>query len=82
MGLTWDEFLKLATVITNLDESLYYFDIEGIDIKEKNRRVVTAAMNYKEFFNDLKYMQFMDEVRKSFIKNVITMFEVINIDYF
>ena len=68
MGLTWDEFLKLATVITNLDDSIYYFDKEEIDIKEKNRRVAAAAEEYQEFFNDFKYMQFMNEVRISFTK--------------
>ena len=68
MGLTWDEFLKLATIITNLDDSIYYFDKEEIEIKEKNRRVATAAKNYLEFFNELKYIQFMNEVRISFTK--------------
>ena len=68
MGLTWDEFLKLATVITNLNLSIYYFDDEKIEIKEKNRRVAAAAKNYFEFFNDLKYLQFMNEVRTSLTK--------------
>ena len=68
MGLTWDEFLKLATVITNLADSIYYFDKEEIEIKEKNRKVAAAAKDYLEFFNDLKYMQFMEEVRISFTK--------------
>ena len=68
MGLTWDEFLKLATIITNLDDSIYYFDDEKIEIKEKNRRVAAAAKDYFEFFNDFKYMQFMEEVRISFTK--------------
>ena len=65
MGLTWDEFLKLATVITNLTDSIYYFAEEKIEIKEKNRRVATAAEDYFEFFNDSKYLQFMEEVRTS-----------------
>ena len=68
MGLTWDEFLKLATVITNLYHSIYYFDKEEIDIIEKNGRVAAAAKDYFEFFNDFKYMQFMNEVRISFTK--------------
>ena len=68
MGLTWDEFLKLATVITNLNLSIYYFDKEEIDIKEKNRRVAAAAEEYQEFFNHFKYMQFMNEVRISLTK--------------
>ena len=41
---------------------------EEIDIKEKNRRVSVAAKDYVEFFNDLKYMEFMNEVRISFKK--------------
>ena len=65
MGLTWDEFLKLATIITNLDDSIYYFDDKKVGIKEKNRRVAAAANNYKEFFNDYKYMKFMEDVRIS-----------------
>ena len=66
MGLTWDEFLELATVINNLALPIYYFNSEEIDIKEKNRRVSAAANDYLEFFNDLKYKQFMNEVRISF----------------
>ena len=68
MGLTCDEFLKLATVIQHLYHSLYYFDDKKIGIKEKNRRVAAAAKDYFEFFNDSKYMQFMEEVRISFKK--------------
>ena len=68
MGLTWDEFLKLATVITNLDDSINYFASEKIGIKEKNRRVAAAAKDYLEFFNGLKYMHFIEELRISFIK--------------
>ena len=65
MGLTWDEFLKLATIITNLANSIYYFDHEEIEMKEKNRRVAAAANDYQEFFSDLKYLEFMNEVRIS-----------------
>ena len=68
MGLTWDEFLKIASVITNLwFHSINYFD-ERIEIKEKNRRVAAAAEDYLEIFNDLKYLQFMNEVRTSLTK--------------
>ena len=66
MGLTWEEFLQLAAVITNLSDSIYYFDEEEIEIKEKNRRVAAAANEYQEFFSDLKYMKFMEELRTSF----------------
>ena len=68
MVLTWDEFLKLATVISNLWKPLYYFDYKEDEIKELNRRVAAAAKDYFEFFNDLKYMQFMEEVRISLTK--------------
>ena len=69
MGLTWEQFLQSATVVTNLKDSIGYFNLDPeIDIKEKNRKVAAAAINYKEFFNDLKYMKFMDEVRISFTK--------------
>ena len=77
MGLTWEQFLKLATVITNLWRPIAYFNIEHIGIKEKNRRVAAAAINYKEFFNDFKYMRFMEKVRTSF-SNVIIIFQIIN----
>ena len=65
MALTWDEFLQLAAIVTNLDNSIYYFEEQEIDIKEKNRRVNAAAKKYQEFFSDLKYIQFMKEVRIS-----------------
>ena len=65
MGLTWDEFLKLATVISNLKKPIDDFYNKQIGIKELNRRVAAAAIIYKEFFNDLKYFEFMEEVRIS-----------------
>ena len=68
MVLTWEEFLKLATIITNLNNSIYNVDDEKIEIEEKNRRISAAAINYQEFFNDLKYIHFMNEVRISFTK--------------
>ena len=63
MGLTWEEFLKLATIIANLSVSIYYSDRRKIKIEEKNRRVAAAAGEYQELFNDSHYMQFMNEVR-------------------
>ena len=67
MELTWEQFLQLATVVTNLRDSIENLDLgPDSDIVEKNRKVSAAAINYKEFFNDLKYMKFMDEVRLSF----------------
>ena len=77
MGLTWDEFLKLATVITNLTNSIYYFNREKKGTKEKNQRVAAAAEDYLEFFSDSNYKQFMNEVRTSFT-NVMIIFEVID----
>ena len=74
MGLTWDEFLKLATVISNLDDSIYYFNRTKKEIKENNQRVAAAAKDYLEFFEDLKYIQFMNEVRIS-LTNVIIMLQ-------
>ena len=68
MGLTWEDFLKLAAIISNLRRPIRFFDNKQIGIKEKNRRVAAAAKDYLEFFNDLKYIQFMNEVRISFIK--------------
>ena len=71
MGLTWDEFLKLATIITKLDDSIEYFESKT-SVKEKNRRVTEAAKEYLKFFNDLKYVQFMNEVRKSLTYVIIS----------
>ena len=68
MVLTWEEYLQLAAIVTNLNESIYHFNEEKIEIKEKNRRVAAAAKVYHEFLNELKYMQFMEEVRKSLTK--------------
>ena len=69
MGLTWEEFLQLAAVLTNLRNSIKNFNLDPqIDIKEKNRRVAAAAFNYQEFFNDLKYIQFMEKIRISCTK--------------
>ena len=69
MGLTWDEFLNLATVITNLQKSIVFiFNNKRSGIEEKNRGVAAAAKDYLEFFNGLKYMFFIEELRISFIK--------------
>ena len=75
MGLTWDEFLKLATVISNLRKPIAFFKNDEIGINEKNRLVAAAAINYKKFFNDLKYFEFMDEVRIS--SKIINRFVII-----
>ena len=77
MGLTWEEFLKLASVITNLEDSIYYFDTKEINIEEKNRRVAAAAKNYLEFFTDLKNLQFMNEIRIS-LTSLIIIFQIID----
>ena len=68
MVLTWEEYLQLAAVVKNLDNLISYFDDEKIEIKEKNRRLAAAAKEHYELFNQLKYMQFMKEVRISLSK--------------
>ena len=75
MKLTWEEYLQLAAVITNLTVSIRYFDNQEIEITEKNRRVAAAANKYEEFFRVSKYMKFMEEVRNSF-KNLISLLKV------
>ena len=72
MGLTWEEFLKLAAIISNLKKPIVN---DEIGINEKNRLVAAAAINYKKFFNDLKYFEFMDEVRIS--SKIINRFVII-----
>ena len=74
MGLTWDEFLKSATLITNLSDSIYYYNRTKTKIKEKNQRVAAAAKDYLEFVEDLKYIHFMNEFRIS-LTNVIIIFQ-------
>ena len=66
--LTWDEFLKLTTVISNLKKSIIFFNKKKIGINEKNRRVANAAENYLKLLDDFKYRKFMKEVRISFTK--------------
>ena len=78
MVVTWDEFLQLATIVTNLHDAIYYFNDEKIEIELKNRRVTAAALEYEEFFNDLKYVHFMNEVRISFAKNLLPFLFIIN----
>ena len=69
MELTWEEFLQLATVVTTLRDSIWYFNLNPEnDIIEEHRKVAAAAINYRELFNDLKYMKFMDELRLCFTK--------------
>ena len=65
MRLTWDDFLKLTAVITNLGLSISYLDDPNIEIKEKHRRVAAAAQRYKDFFEGSKYSDFMKGVRIS-----------------
>ena len=62
MALTWDDFLKFAAVITNLENLIYNFDDEEIDVEEKYRRVAAAGQTYHEFFQDAKYSDFIKEV--------------------
>ena len=65
MGLTWDDFLELAAIVTDLYDSIGYFKTSNVDIKEKNYRVFAAAQNYQEFFGNLKCSEFMKQVRIS-----------------
>ena len=69
MVLTWDEFLKLATVITNLQKSIVFiFNNKRTGIEEKNRGVAAAAKEYLEFLSNFKYLQFMEDLRISLTK--------------
>ena len=70
--LTWDEFLKLSTIVTNLDDSIYFFKSKNKEIKKKNQRIAAAAKEYLDFFNDSKYIYFMNEVRISFTKMLLS----------
>ena len=65
MGLAWDDFLKLAAIVTNLDNSIGYFKISRVDMEEKNRRVLVAAQKYQEFFENCNCSEFMKQVRIS-----------------
>ena len=65
MELTWEDFLGLAAIITNLYNTIGSFQSVKIDIKEKHRRVEAAARNYQELFKESKYVNFMKKVRIS-----------------
>ena len=62
---TWYDFLQFAAFITNLFDAIYYFDVPNIEINEKHRIVAQAALRYEDFFKDLKYSEFIEDVRIS-----------------
>ena len=59
MKLTWDDFLNLASIVTNLYESICDFNEQEITIQQKNRRVADTANEYRNFFKDSKYFEFI-----------------------
>ena len=63
--LSWEEFLKLASVVKNLYESFCNFNVQEIDIKERNQCVAEAANDYRKLYEDFKYGEFMRIVRIS-----------------
>ena len=66
MRLTWDDFLKLAAVVKNLNHSIYEYNHNSkINIKKKDQKVAAASKKYKDLFEDLKYSEFMKQVRIS-----------------
>ena len=63
--LTWEEFLKLASVVKNLYAAFCNFNVQEIDIKERNQCVAVAANEYRKLYEDSKYGEFMRIVRIS-----------------
>ena len=63
MKLTWEDFEKYASIVTNLKYSIDYFDAQKNDIKEQNRRVAFAANEYRNLLNDVKFVEFTELVR-------------------
>ena len=81
MALTFDEFLKLASVTKKLFSSIYYFgdavdsddsdadsDFDEPEMDRKNQIVAASAIDYLELFKDSKYFKFLEEVRISSTK--------------
>ena len=81
MALSFDEFLKLASVTRKLYRSIYYFgnavdsddsdadsDFDEPEMDRKNQIVAAAAIDYLELFKDAKYFKFLEEVRISSTK--------------
>ena len=63
MKLIWDDFLNLASIVTNLYESICDFYEEEFTIQQKHRRVADTANEYRNFFKDSKYFEFIKIVR-------------------
>ena len=65
MRLTWDDFLKLAAVITNLRNSILDFGFPLSKLVEKRRGILAAVQRYQDFFKDSKYSECMEKIRIS-----------------
>ena len=65
MKLTWEDFFKYTSILRNLYESIFYFTVQTIEIKEKNRKVAVAANEYRNLFKDFKFVEFSKLVRIS-----------------
>ena len=81
MALTFDEFLKLASVTRKLYRSISYFrnavvsddsdadsDFDEPQMDKKDQIVAASATAYLELFKDSKYLKFLEEVRISSTK--------------
>ena len=81
MALSFDEFLKLASVTRKLYRSIYYFgnavvsddsdadsDFDEPEMDRKNQIIAASAIAYLELFKDSKYLKFLEEVRISSTK--------------
>ena len=63
MSLNFEVLVKLDSVVKKLYDSISYFDVPKIDIKEINRRMAEAANEYRNLLKDLKYLEAMKNVR-------------------
>ena len=63
MKLTWEDFQMYASIVTNLFESINYFNTQNNDIREENRRVAVAANEYLNILKDVKFVEFTELLR-------------------
>ena len=65
MKLTWEEFLKLVSIVRNLFDSISKYNKQKIDIKEKTRRIALAVNECRKLFKDSKFVEFTETFRIS-----------------
>ena len=60
MTVTWTDFLSIATIITELYDSIYYFEERG----KPHEEVRKAAEKYRDFFKNTSFAKLIEGARK------------------